>query len=119
MTNYVCVLILQHVQSDASGVAKKSSSHRAGYLSLLVNQVWREQWCCVYKGSLHFYHEKGDPRTSMPSLPLHGCEVVPGLGPKHPFAFRILRNSTEVAALEVKRRHLIFDFTLFLICKLL
>lgn len=38
----------------------------------------------------------------MPSLPLYGCEVVPGLGPKHPFAFRILRNSTEVAALEVK-----------------
>lgn len=37
----------------------------------------------------------------MPSLPLHGCEVVPGLGPKHPFAFRILRSSTEVAALEV------------------
>ncbi|KAG8004187.1 Actin filament-associated protein 1-like 1 [Nibea albiflora] len=76
------------------------SDPRQGYLSLLVNQVWREQWCCVCRGSLHFYHDKGDPRTSMPSLPLHGCEVVPGLGPKHPFAFRILRNSTELAALE-------------------
>lgn len=74
----------------------------AGYLSLLVNQVWREQWCCVCRGSLHVYHDKGDPRTCFPSLPLHGCEVVPGLGPKHPFAFRILRNSMEVAALEVK-----------------
>ncbi|XP_039976015.1 actin filament-associated protein 1-like 1 isoform X3 [Xiphias gladius] len=73
---------------------------RQGSLSVLVNQVWREQWCCVCRGSLHFYHDKGDPRTSMPSLPLHSCEVVPGLGPKHPFAFRILRNSTEVAALE-------------------
>ncbi|XP_023275068.1 actin filament-associated protein 1-like 1 isoform X2 [Seriola lalandi dorsalis] len=73
---------------------------RQGYLSVLVNQVWREQWCCVCKGSLHFYHDKGDSRTSLPSLPLHSCEVVPGLGPKHPFAFRILRNSTEVAALE-------------------
>lgn len=73
---------------------------RQGYLSLLVNQVWREQWCCVSRGSLHFYHDKGDPRISVPSLPLHGCEVVPGLGPKHPFAFRILRNSMEVAALE-------------------
>lgn len=83
-------------------VAKKSSSCRAGYLSLLVNQVWRQQWCSVYKGSLHFYHEKGEPRTSWPSLPLHCCEVVPGLGPKHPFAFRILQNSTEVAALEVR-----------------
>lgn len=76
------------------------SDPRQGYLSLLVNQVWREQWCCVCRGSLHFYHDKGDPRTSLPSLPLHGCEVIPGLGPKHPFAFRILRNSTEVAALE-------------------
>uniref|UniRef100_A0A3B4U8V5 Actin filament-associated protein 1-like 1 n=1 Tax=Seriola dumerili TaxID=41447 RepID=A0A3B4U8V5_SERDU len=73
---------------------------RQGYLSVLVNQVWREQWCCVCRGSLHFYHDKGDSRTSLPSLPLHSCEVVPGLGPKHPFAFRILRNSTEVAALE-------------------
>ncbi|XP_049441542.1 actin filament-associated protein 1-like 1 isoform X1 [Epinephelus fuscoguttatus] len=76
------------------------SDPRQGYVSVLVNQVWREQWCCVCRGSLHFYHDKGDPRTSLPSLPLHGCEVVPGLGPKHPFAFRILRNSTEVAALE-------------------
>ncbi|KAM7389495.1 hypothetical protein PAMP_023471 [Pampus punctatissimus] len=76
------------------------SDPRQGYLSVLVNQVWREQWCCVCRGSLHFYHDRGDPRTSMPSLPLHCCEVVPGLGPKHPFAFRILRASTEVAALE-------------------
>lgn len=74
----------------------------AGYLSLLVNQMWREQWCCLCQGALHFYHDKGDARTSMPSLPLYGCEVVPGLGPKHPFAFRILRNNTEMAALEVK-----------------
>ncbi|KAE8286169.1 Actin filament-associated protein 1-like 1 [Larimichthys crocea] len=76
------------------------SDPRQGYLSLLMNQVWREQWCCVCRGSLHFYHDKGDPRTSMPSLPLHGCDVVPGLGPKHPFAFRILRNSSELAAME-------------------
>lgn len=76
------------------------SDPRQGCLSVLVNQVWREQWCCVCRGSLHFYNDRGDPRTSLPSLPLHGCEVVPGLGPKHPFAFRILRNSMEVAALE-------------------
>ncbi|XP_031158390.1 actin filament-associated protein 1-like 1 isoform X2 [Sander lucioperca] len=73
---------------------------RQGYVSVLVNQVWREQWCCMSRGSLHFHHDKGDTRTSLPSLPLHGCEVVPGLGPKHPFAFRILRSCTEVAALE-------------------
>ncbi|XP_035506193.2 actin filament-associated protein 1-like 1 isoform X4 [Scophthalmus maximus] len=73
---------------------------RQGYLSVLVNQVWREQWCCVCRGFLYFYHDRGDSRTSLPSLPLHCCEVLPGLGPKHPFAFRILRNSTEVAAVE-------------------
>ncbi|XP_068182218.1 actin filament-associated protein 1-like 1 isoform X2 [Antennarius striatus] len=78
----------------------RMSDPRQGYLSVLVNQVWREQWCCVSRGSLHFYHDKGDPRSCLPPLPLHGCEVVPGLGPKHPFAFRILRNSTETAALE-------------------
>ncbi|XP_026186131.1 actin filament-associated protein 1-like 1 isoform X2 [Mastacembelus armatus] len=71
-----------------------------GYLSVLVNHVWQEQWCCVCRGSLHFYHDKGDPRISLPTLPLNACEVVPGLGPKHPFAFRILRSSTEIAALE-------------------
>ncbi|XP_019939815.1 actin filament-associated protein 1-like 1 isoform X2 [Paralichthys olivaceus] len=73
---------------------------RQGYLSVLVNQMWREQWCCVCRGFLYFYLDKADTRTSLPSLPLHSCEVVPGLGPKHPFAFRILRNSKEVAALE-------------------
>lgn len=73
-----------------------------GYLSVLVNQVWREQWCCVNRGFLLFYLDKADSRTSLPSLPLQGCEVVPGLGPKHPFAFRILCNSTAVAALEVE-----------------
>ncbi|XP_060935309.1 actin filament-associated protein 1-like 1 isoform X1 [Limanda limanda] len=73
---------------------------RQGNLSVLVNQVWREQWCCVSRGFLYFYLDKGDTRTSLPSLPLLSCEVVPGLGPKHPFAFRILRNNKEVAAME-------------------
>ncbi|XP_076018896.1 actin filament-associated protein 1-like 1 isoform X2 [Genypterus blacodes] len=73
---------------------------RRGYLSMLLNQVWREQYCCVCRGSLHFFHERGDPRASMPALSLHGCDVLPGFGPKHPFAFRILRANTEVAALE-------------------
>ncbi|XP_057706360.1 actin filament-associated protein 1-like 1 isoform X3 [Corythoichthys intestinalis] len=73
---------------------------RQGYLSVLVNQEWQEHWCCVCRGFLHFYHERGDHQTSLPSLPLHGCEVVPGLGPKHPIAFRILRASTTVASLE-------------------
>lgn len=79
---------------------KSYSDPRQGYLSVLVNQVWREHWCCVCRGFLHFYPDRGEPRTSLPSLLLNGCEVVPGLGPKHPFAFRILRDSTEVVALE-------------------
>ncbi|XP_047209703.1 actin filament-associated protein 1-like 1 isoform X4 [Girardinichthys multiradiatus] len=84
-----------------SGDSRTSySDPRQGYLLVLVNQVWREHWCCVCRGSMHFYHDRGDPRTSLPSLPLNGCEVVPGLGPKHPFAFRILRDSTEMVALE-------------------
>ncbi|XP_037117557.1 actin filament-associated protein 1-like 1 isoform X2 [Syngnathus acus] len=73
---------------------------RQGYLSVLINQEWQEHWCCVCRGFLHFYHDRGDHQTSLPSLPLHGCEVVPGLGPKHPIAFRILRASTTLAALE-------------------
>nr|XP_061783743.1 actin filament-associated protein 1-like 1 isoform X2 [Nerophis lumbriciformis] len=73
---------------------------RQGYLSVLVNQEWQEHWCCVCRSFLHFYQDRGDHQTSLPSLPLHGCEVVPGLGPKHPIAFRILRASTTVAALE-------------------
>ncbi|XP_071267734.1 actin filament-associated protein 1-like 1 isoform X2 [Salvelinus alpinus] len=73
---------------------------RRGYLSVLVSQVWRDQWCCVYGGSLHFHPDRGDPRPSLAPLPLHGCEVFPGLGPKHPFALRILKGGTEVAALE-------------------
>lgn len=73
---------------------------RQGYMLVLVNQVWREQWCCVSKGYLRFYNDRGDPRTSLPSVPLYDCEVLPGLGPKHPFAFRIMRSSNEVAALE-------------------
>uniref|UniRef100_A0A8C5F3Z7 Actin filament-associated protein 1-like 1 n=1 Tax=Gadus morhua TaxID=8049 RepID=A0A8C5F3Z7_GADMO len=74
---------------------------RQGTLLVLVNQAWREQWCCVCRGALHFYQDRGDPRTSLAPVLLHGCDVLPGLGPKHPFAFRILRSSTELAALEV------------------
>ncbi|CAL8306880.1 unnamed protein product [Arctogadus glacialis] len=73
---------------------------RQGTLLVLVNQAWREQWCCVCRGALHFYQDRGDPRTSLAPVLLHGCDVLPGLGPKHPFAFRILRASTELAALE-------------------
>lgn len=38
----------------------------------------------------------------MNAIALRGCEVAPGFGPRHPFAFRILRNRQEVAILEVR-----------------
>uniref|UniRef100_A0A4W4E051 Actin filament-associated protein 1-like 1 n=1 Tax=Electrophorus electricus TaxID=8005 RepID=A0A4W4E051_ELEEL len=33
-----------------------------GYLSILVNQCWKERWCRVSCGSLHLHQEQGDPR---------------------------------------------------------
>uniref|UniRef100_A0A3B1J155 Actin filament-associated protein 1-like 1 n=1 Tax=Astyanax mexicanus TaxID=7994 RepID=A0A3B1J155_ASTMX len=73
---------------------------RCGYLSVLVNQCWKEKWCRVRSGSLHLYPEKSDQLSPHTTITLRGCEVVPGLGPKHPFALRILRGGTAVAALE-------------------
>ncbi|XP_023677064.1 actin filament-associated protein 1-like 1 isoform X2 [Paramormyrops kingsleyae] len=73
---------------------------RSGYLSVLMNQCWKERWCSVRGGSLYLHRDRGDQRTHLSSIALHGCEVMPGLGHKHPFAFRILRGGNEVAALE-------------------
>ncbi|XP_010163064.1 actin filament-associated protein 1-like 1, partial [Antrostomus carolinensis] len=70
------------------------------YLSVLVNQCWKERWCRLKGNTLYFHKDRTDLRTHMNAIVLRGCEVVPGLGPKHPFAFRILRNGQEVAALE-------------------
>uniref|UniRef100_A0A8D0FUQ7 Actin filament-associated protein 1-like 1 n=1 Tax=Strix occidentalis caurina TaxID=311401 RepID=A0A8D0FUQ7_STROC len=71
-----------------------------GYLSVLVNQCWKERWCRLKGNTLYFHKDRTDLRTHVNAIVLRGCEVVPGLGPKHPFAFRILRNGQEVAALE-------------------
>ncbi|GAA6097726.1 actin filament-associated protein 1-like 1 isoform X1 [Tachysurus ichikawai] len=74
---------------------------RCGSLSVLLNKCWKEQWCRVRCGSLHLHQEKVDAwQSPHTSIILRGCEVVPGLGPKHPFALRILRGGTEVAVLE-------------------
>lgn len=77
-----------------------------GYLNVLVNQCWKERWCCVRNGTLYLHKDRGDIHSPVNSVALQGVEVLPGLGPKHPFAFRIMRGSTEVAALEVR-----FSFT--------
>ncbi|KFR05120.1 Actin filament-associated protein 1-like 1, partial [Nipponia nippon] len=71
-----------------------------GYLSVLVNQCWKERWCRLKGNTLYFHKDRTDLRTHVNAIILRGCEVVPGLGPKHPFAFRILRSGQEVAALE-------------------
>ncbi|XP_073680403.1 actin filament-associated protein 1-like 1b [Garra rufa] len=73
---------------------------RCGYLNVLVNQCWKERWCCVRNGTLYLHKDRGDVHTHVSALALNGVDVLPGLGPKHPFAFRIMRASTEVAALE-------------------
>lgn len=82
-----------------------TSSHlddnpRCGYLNVLVNQCWKERWCCVRNGTLYLHKDRADIHAHVNALALQGVEVLPGLGPKHPFAFRIMRGSTEVAALE-------------------
>ncbi|XP_056625838.1 actin filament-associated protein 1-like 1 isoform X2 [Triplophysa dalaica] len=73
---------------------------RCGYVGVLLNRCWKEHWCRVRAGSLYLYHEKGEQRVHHTTVALKGCEVVPGLGPKHPFALRIQRGGAEVAALE-------------------
>ncbi|XP_052444621.1 actin filament-associated protein 1-like 1 isoform X1 [Carassius gibelio] len=73
---------------------------RCGYLNVLVNQCWKERWCCVRNGTLYLHKDRGDIHTHVSALALNGVDVLPGLGPKHPFAFRIMRASTEIAALE-------------------
>ncbi|KAM5298227.1 actin filament-associated protein 1-like 1 [Ctenodactylus gundi] len=71
-----------------------------GYLNVLVSQGWKERWCRLKCGTLYFHKDRGDLQTHVNAINLCGCEVAPGFGPRHPFAFRILRNRQEVAILE-------------------
>nr|XP_024102712.2 actin filament-associated protein 1-like 1 [Pongo abelii] len=71
-----------------------------GYLNVLVNQGWKERWCRLKCNTLYFHKDHTDLRTHVNAIALQGCEVAPGFGPRHPFAFRILRNRQEVAILE-------------------
>lgn len=75
---------------------------RPGYLNVLVNQGWKERWCRLKCSTLYFHKDHTDLRTHVNAIALRGCEVAPGFGPRHPFAFRILRNRQEVAILEVR-----------------
>ncbi|XP_075050488.1 actin filament-associated protein 1 isoform X3 [Mixophyes fleayi] len=71
-----------------------------GYLNVLSNNRWRERWCRVKDNKLIFHKDRTDLKTHIVSIPLRGCEVIPGLDSKHPLTFRLLRNAQEVAVLE-------------------
>uniref|UniRef100_A0A8C5KEM1 Actin filament-associated protein 1-like 1 n=1 Tax=Jaculus jaculus TaxID=51337 RepID=A0A8C5KEM1_JACJA len=71
-----------------------------GYLNVLVNQGCKERWCRLKCNTLYFHKECGDLRTHVNAVVPRGCEMAPGFGPRHPFAFRSLRNQQEVAILE-------------------
>lgn len=69
---------------------------------MLSNSRWRERWCRVKDSKLIFHKDRADLKTHIVSIPLRGCEVIPGLDSKHPLTFRLLRNGQEVAVLEVR-----------------
>ncbi|XP_073503973.1 actin filament-associated protein 1 isoform X2 [Phyllobates terribilis] len=71
-----------------------------GYLNVLSNNRWRERWCRVKDHKLIFHKDRTDLKTHIVSIPLRGCEVIPGLDSKHLLTFRLLRNGQEVAVLE-------------------
>ncbi|XP_043559758.1 actin filament-associated protein 1-like 1 isoform X2 [Chiloscyllium plagiosum] len=71
-----------------------------GYLNVMVNNYWRERWCRLVGNTLYFHKDRTDLRTHINSILLQGCEVIPGFGPKHPFAFRILRKGHDICVLE-------------------
>ncbi|KAM8940120.1 actin filament-associated protein 1 [Pelodytes ibericus] len=71
-----------------------------GYLNVLSNNRWRERWCRVKDNKLIFHKDRTDLKNHIVSIPLRGCEVIPGLDSKHPMTFRLLRNGQEVAVLE-------------------
>ncbi|XP_016400633.1 actin filament-associated protein 1-like 1 [Sinocyclocheilus rhinocerous] len=85
---------------ETSTLSHLDDNPRCGYLNVLVNQCWKERWCCVRNGTLYLHKDRGDIHTHVSALALNGVDVLPGLGPKHPFAFRIMRASAEIAALE-------------------
>ncbi|XP_023381430.1 actin filament-associated protein 1 [Pteropus vampyrus] len=71
-----------------------------GYLNVLSNSRWRERWCRVRGNKLVLHKDRTDLKTHIASIPLRGCEVIPGLDSRHPLTFRLLRNGQEVAVLE-------------------
>lgn len=79
-------------------------SFNTGYLNVLVSHSWKERWCRLKCNTMYFHKDRTDLHTHVNAIALRGCEVAPGFGPRHPFAFRILRNRQEVAILEVRKK---------------
>uniref|UniRef100_A0A8C7Z528 Actin filament-associated protein 1-like 1 n=1 Tax=Oryzias sinensis TaxID=183150 RepID=A0A8C7Z528_9TELE len=74
---------------------------RCGYLSVCLSGAWKERWCVLRGGNLYLQKDPADQRPPVIVVPLKGAEVVPGgLGPKHPFSFRIMQGGNELASLE-------------------
>ncbi|EPY88683.1 actin filament-associated protein 1 isoform 1 [Camelus ferus] len=94
--------------SDGEGVIENGitmcNGKEQGYLNVLSNSRWRERWCRVKDNKLVFHKDRADLKTHIVSIPLRGCEVIPGLDSKHPLTFRLLRNGQEVAVLEGSRQ---------------
>uniref|UniRef100_A0A8C6CJF1 Actin filament-associated protein 1-like 1 n=1 Tax=Moschus moschiferus TaxID=68415 RepID=A0A8C6CJF1_MOSMO len=92
----------QTSDSDSLGMGDSCSTlgREHGYLNVLVNHGWKERWCRLKCNTLYFHKDRTDLRTHVNAIALRGCEVAPGFGPRHPFAFRILHNRQEVAILE-------------------
>ncbi|XP_055287139.1 actin filament-associated protein 1-like 1 isoform X2 [Moschus berezovskii] len=92
----------QTSDSDSLGMGDSCSTlgREHGYLNVLVNHGWKERWCRLKCNTLYFHKDRTDLRTHVNAIALRGCEVAPGFGPRHPFAFRILHNRQEVAVLE-------------------
>ncbi|PIO33297.1 hypothetical protein AB205_0029560, partial [Aquarana catesbeiana] len=96
--------------SAANGENSSPSSGKEnrdnGFLNVLVNQCWKERWSRLKGYTLYFHKDRNDLRTHVNSIALRGCEVSPGFGPKHPFAFRILRQNQEASSSEEMGRWL-------------
>ncbi|XP_032806526.2 actin filament-associated protein 1-like isoform X5 [Petromyzon marinus] len=84
--------------------SSEEESSACGYLQVLIGGRWRERWCQIKDGALHVHKERGEARSAVAvpasTVPLGGCQLLPGMDPKHPYAFRVLRDGQEAVALE-------------------
>ncbi|KAM4876139.1 actin filament-associated protein 1-like 1 [Thomomys bottae] len=92
--------LAEDLQTSSTTSSTEEEVPCCGYLNVLVAQGWKERWCRLKCNTLYFHKDRADLQTHVNAIALRGCEVAPGFGPRHPFAFRILRNRQEVAILE-------------------